>query len=112
MVRPLAERMKNLEAPAATAIQPMNSALTTVKNAAPERDCVAACRHGELMMSGLKARAGLAVLFAVLLCGAWPALAQQDSAVLFRNVRIFDGKNAALSAASNVLVRDRKIERI
>ncbi|MCK1394648.1 amidohydrolase family protein [Bradyrhizobium sp. 1] len=63
-------------------------------------------------MSGLKARAGLAVLFAVLICGAWPALAQQDSAVLFRNVRIFDGKNAALSAASNVLVRDRKIEKI
>ncbi|MGY8638307.1 amidohydrolase family protein [Bradyrhizobium sp. 14AA] len=40
------------------------------------------------------------------------AQAQQDSAVLFRNVRIFDGKNAALSAASNVLVRDRKIEKI
>ena len=41
-----------------------------------------------------------------------PAPAQQDSAVLFRNVKIFDGKNGTLSAASNVLVRDRKIERI
>ncbi len=41
-----------------------------------------------------------------------PLQAQQDSAVLFRNVRIFDGKNAALSAASNVLIRNRKIEKI
>lgn len=63
-------------------------------------------------MSGLKARAGLAVLLAVLLCSAWPAPAQQDSSVLFRNVRIFDGRSAALSVASNVLVRDRKIEKI
>ena len=31
---------------------------------------------------------------------------------LFQNVRIFDGKTAALSAPSNVLVRDNKIERI
>lgn len=63
-------------------------------------------------MSGLKARAGLARVLAVLLCSTLPALAQQDSAVLFRNVRIFDGRNAALSAPSNVLVRDGKIERI
>jgi len=41
-----------------------------------------------------------------------PLQAQQDSAVLFRNVRIFDGKNATLSAASNVLIRNRKIEKI
>ena len=34
------------------------------------------------------------------------------SAILFQNVRIFDGKNAALSAPSNVLVRGNKIERI
>ncbi|MGY3608713.1 MULTISPECIES: amidohydrolase family protein [unclassified Bradyrhizobium] len=40
------------------------------------------------------------------------AQAQQASAVLFQNVRIFDGKNAALSAPSNVLVRDNKIEKI
>ena len=31
---------------------------------------------------------------------------------LFQNVRIFDGKTATLSAPSNVLVRDNKIERI
>ncbi|UPT93307.1 amidohydrolase family protein [Bradyrhizobium barranii subsp. apii] len=41
-----------------------------------------------------------------------PLQAQQDSGVLFRNVRIFDGKNAALSAASNVLIRNRTIEKI
>ncbi|TFW56055.1 amidohydrolase family protein [Bradyrhizobium sp. MOS001] len=41
-----------------------------------------------------------------------PLQAQQDSAVLFRDVRIFDGKNATLSAASNVLIRNRKIEKI
>jgi imidazolonepropionase-like amidohydrolase len=63
-------------------------------------------------MPGLKVRGGLAMLLAVLLCNASPAAAQQDAAVLFRNVRIFDGKNATLSVASNVLVRDRKIEKI
>jgi imidazolonepropionase-like amidohydrolase len=41
-----------------------------------------------------------------------PAQAQQDAAVLFRNVRIFDGKNGALSAPSNVLVRNGTIEKI
>jgi len=40
------------------------------------------------------------------------AQAQQDAAVLFRNVRIFDGKNATVSAPSNVLVRAGKIEKI
>ena len=40
------------------------------------------------------------------------ARAQQASAVLFQNVRIFDGKSAALSAPSNVLIRDNKIEKI
>src|SRR5438445_6390430 len=34
------------------------------------------------------------------------------SAILFQNVRIFDGTSDALSAASNVLVRRNKIERI
>lgn len=38
--------------------------------------------------------------------------AQQDAAVLFRNVRIFDGKGAALTAPSNVLVKNGKIEKI
>jgi hypothetical protein len=33
-------------------------------------------------------------------------------ATLFQNVRIFDGKSAALSAPSNVLVRGNTIERI
>jgi imidazolonepropionase-like amidohydrolase len=41
-----------------------------------------------------------------------PAQAQQGAAVLFRNVRIFDGRNGALSAPSNVLVRNNKIEKI
>jgi imidazolonepropionase-like amidohydrolase len=35
-----------------------------------------------------------------------------QSTVLFQNVRIFDGKSAALSAPSNVLVRGNKIEKI
>jgi imidazolonepropionase-like amidohydrolase len=34
------------------------------------------------------------------------------SKVLFRNVRVFDGKSATLSAPSNVLVSDNKIEKI
>jgi imidazolonepropionase-like amidohydrolase len=39
------------------------------------------------------------------------ALASSD-ATLFQNVRIFDGKSAALSAPSNVLIRGNTIERI
>src|SRR5688572_12783644 len=45
-----------------------------------------------------------------------PGLAQGPSAspasILFQNVRIFDGKSSALSAASNVLIRGNVIERI
>ncbi|WP_370191916.1 MULTISPECIES: metal-dependent hydrolase family protein [Bradyrhizobium] len=41
-----------------------------------------------------------------------PAQAQQDGGVLFQNVRIFDGKNGALSGPSNVLIRNNKIEKI
>ncbi|WP_375763034.1 metal-dependent hydrolase family protein [Bradyrhizobium sp. Pha-3] len=41
-----------------------------------------------------------------------PAPAQQDGGVLFQNVRIFDGKNGALSGPSNVLIRNNKIEKI
>jgi imidazolonepropionase-like amidohydrolase len=41
-----------------------------------------------------------------------PAQAQQGAAVLFQNVRIFDGRSDALSAQSNVLVRGNKIEKI
>jgi imidazolonepropionase-like amidohydrolase len=40
-----------------------------------------------------------------------PVLAS-DGATLFQNVRIFDGKSAALSAPSSVLVRGSTIERI
>jgi imidazolonepropionase-like amidohydrolase len=40
------------------------------------------------------------------------AQAQQNAAVLFRNVRIFDGKSAAVSTPSNVLVKAGKIEKI
>ena len=36
----------------------------------------------------------------------------QPTAVLFQNVRIFDGKSSTLSGPSNVLVRGNKIERI
>ena len=63
-------------------------------------------------MSGLCRRAGLSALLATMVCSASPAPAQQDNAVLLRNVRIFDGKGSAVSAASNVLVRDGKIEKI
>ena len=41
-----------------------------------------------------------------------PATQVSGGVTLFQNVRIFDGKSAALSAPSNVLVRDNTIERI
>src|SRR5262245_64749880 len=66
-------------------------------------------------MSGSRKLAEIFALLAsiVMSLAAWPpAQAQQSPAVLFQNVRIFDGKNAALSQPSNVLVRDNKIERI
>jgi imidazolonepropionase-like amidohydrolase len=69
-------------------------------------------------MSVLRKLAGIfgiaAVLASIVVClVAWPpARAQQSPAVLFQNVRIFDGKNGALSAPSNVLVRNNKIEKI
>ena len=37
---------------------------------------------------------------------------RHGGATLFQNVRIFDGKSAALSAPSNVLVKGNTIERI
>ncbi len=40
------------------------------------------------------------------------ARAQQGSATLFENVRIFDGKTDVLSGPSNVLVKGNKIEKI
>jgi imidazolonepropionase-like amidohydrolase len=69
-------------------------------------------------MSGLKKPAEVLGIPAVLLsivmslAASLPAQAQQSPTVLFQNVRIFDGKNGALSQPSNVLVRDNKIERI
>jgi imidazolonepropionase-like amidohydrolase len=53
-----------------------------------------------------------AVIASSLMTAPLPAQAQQNAAVLFQNVRIFDGKGAALSAPSNVLVRGNKIEKI
>ncbi|MDI4239132.1 amidohydrolase family protein [Bradyrhizobium sp. Arg237L] len=68
-------------------------------------------------MSGLRTpgRTFIAALLASIgmnLAASPTAQAQQASAVLFQNVRIFDGKNAALSAPSNVLIRNNKIEKI
>jgi imidazolonepropionase-like amidohydrolase len=55
----------------------------------------------------------LSAAFGVLAGLASPgAQAQQAAATLFQNVRVFDGKNATLSAPSNVLVRGNKIESI
>jgi imidazolonepropionase-like amidohydrolase len=42
----------------------------------------------------------------------FPTRSADGSATLFQNVRIFDGKSAALSAPSNVLVKGNTIERI
>ena len=53
-----------------------------------------------------------------LLTAAWllsacaAGMAQTADATLFRNVRVYDGKNARLSAPSQVLVRGEVIERI
>jgi imidazolonepropionase-like amidohydrolase len=61
----------------------------------------------------IPARLHLAItLGAVLLAGHAFAQTAQPSAVLFQNVRIFDGTGSALSAPSNVLVRGNKIEKI
>ncbi len=49
-------------------------------------------------------------LAAVLALGFCTTASADD--VLFENVRIFDGKSAALSAPSNVLVKGSVIERI
>jgi imidazolonepropionase-like amidohydrolase len=43
---------------------------------------------------------------------AQPVSAAEGGAVLFQDVRIFDGRGSTLSAPSNVLVRGDKIERI
>ena len=43
---------------------------------------------------------------------AQPPAPARETATLFQNVRIFDGKSGALSAPSNVLVKGNIIERI
>jgi len=51
----------------------------------------------------------------VIVCLIAPSVRAQDGprpAILFENVRIFEGKGSALSAPSNVLVQGNKIERI
>jgi imidazolonepropionase-like amidohydrolase len=53
-----------------------------------------------------------AVIVSSLTTAPCVAQVQQGTAVLFQNVRIFDGRSAALSAPSNVLVRGNKIEKI
>ena len=66
-------------------------------------------------MSGLSKSLCVSALVAWIgagLIGSPPSRAQQDAGVLFQNVRIFDGKNGALSGPSNVLVRNNKIEKI
>ncbi|MBR1204647.1 MULTISPECIES: amidohydrolase family protein [unclassified Bradyrhizobium] len=66
-------------------------------------------------MPGLSKSVSVSALVALIgtgLVGSPPARAQQDAGVLFQNVRIFDGKNGALSGPSNVLIRNNKIEKI
>ncbi|MBR1269931.1 amidohydrolase family protein [Bradyrhizobium sp. AUGA SZCCT0222] len=57
-------------------------------------------------------RSVLAVLAAIGMSLSAPPSAQAQQAALFQNVRIFDGKNGALSAPSNVLIRGNTIEKI
>lgn len=54
----------------------------------------------------------LAFLVVALLASTVAAEAQSRADVLFQNVRVFDGRSDMLSAPSNVLVRDGKIETI
>ncbi|MGY3137007.1 imidazolonepropionase-like amidohydrolase [Bradyrhizobium sp. USDA 4501] len=66
-------------------------------------------------MSGLRKGVRVSALVASIvmsLIALLPAQAQQDGDVLFQNVRIFDGRNGALSGPSNVLIRNNKIEKI
>src|SRR5215510_11909743 len=55
---------------------------------------------------------GLSLLICGWLVSAAPAQDSQPSAVLFEDVRVFDGKSAGLSGPTNVLVRGNKIEKI
>jgi imidazolonepropionase-like amidohydrolase len=59
-------------------------------------------------------------LVALVTVGCWasgfaqgaPAQAPETRAILFENVRVFDGKGTGLSGRANVLVRGNRIERI
>ena len=64
-------------------------------------------RRVQSAMMLLSGRKRLAAALVLGLC----ATASADD-ILFENVRIFDGKGAALSAPSNVLVKGNVIERI
>jgi imidazolonepropionase-like amidohydrolase len=61
-----------------------------------------------------KVAKNLAVLTSIVLSlSASPAVrAQQAGAILFENVRIFDGKGDTLSGPTNVLIKGNKIEKI
>jgi hypothetical protein len=55
----------------------------------------------------------LAVATALSITAAqFPAQAQQGAAVLFQNVRIFDGRSDTLSASSNVLILSPKLAQL
>src|SRR5215831_15651641 len=54
----------------------------------------------------------LSAAFQFLLPAALAQSAEPATNILFENVRIFDGKNEALSASMNVLVRGNRIEKI
>jgi imidazolonepropionase-like amidohydrolase len=61
----------------------------------------------------VKVAENLAVLVSILLgLSASPVRAQQTGAILFENVRIFDGKSDAVSGPTNVLIKGNKIEKI
>jgi imidazolonepropionase-like amidohydrolase len=74
---------------------------------------------GTISLENLKRTLSRSLMVAgILSIGYCPTAAAQsgapsrvpDAAILFENVRIFDGRNAALSASSHVLVRGNAIE--
>ena len=77
----------------------------------------ASCSARTIRSSKCASCSSLAVAAALSIGLCQPSPAQQapsadGGTTLFQNVRIFDGKNATLSAPSNVLVRGNKIETI
>jgi imidazolonepropionase-like amidohydrolase len=76
--------------------------------------------YGAIPVDNLRRTLSLTMMAGILAIGYCPTAAAQGglpsqapyAATLFENVRIFDGKNAALSASSHVLVRGNAIERI